>query len=271
MQIEKIYEDRYLVAINKPTGLVVHPDGRSTSQTLADWILKEYPDIKNVGESLVLSNGKTIYRPGIVHRLDKDTSGILVIAKTNEMFAFLKKQFQSRDVKKTYHAIVYGSMKLDEGVIEKPIGKSRSDFRKWSAEYGARGVLREAVTEYKVLARGVVPLGGNLVPKKKDLGTKFPSGGSMKNTPITYLEVRPKTGRTHQIRVHLKAIGYPVLCDSLYAKGKPCPTELGRLALHASSIELALPSGKHLKLEAPLPEDFLRVRKTLLLVSSANK
>lgn len=235
MRIEKIYEDENLVAINKPAGLVVHPDGRSTGETLVDWILKEYPDIKNIGEPLVLSNGKTIFRPGIVHRLDKDTSGILVIAKTNETFAFLKKQFQSREIKKTYRAIVYGSMKKDEGVIEKPIGKSRSDFRKWSAEYGARGVLREAVTEYKVLA----------------LSTEY-----------TYIEAYPKTGRTHQIRVHLKAIGHPVLCDPLYAKGKPCPPELGRLALHARAIEFVALNGARLKLEAPLPDDFLSMLKT---------
>ncbi|MBI5004840.1 MAG: RluA family pseudouridine synthase [Candidatus Lloydbacteria bacterium] len=249
MQIEKIYEDRYLVAINKPSGLVVHPDGRSIGPTLVDWILQEYPDMKNVGEPLVLSSGKTIFRPGIVHRLDKETSGVLVIAKTNEAFAFLKKQFQSREIKKTYRAIVYGAMKNDSGVIEKPIGKSRSDFRKWSAEYGARGVLREAVTQYKVLARGGL-----------HLDVRRPS-----EARVTYLEVYPKTGRTHQIRVHLKAIGHPVLCDALYAKGKPCPAELGRLALHAQSLVLASPNGAPLKLEAPLPDDFLRALETLSL------
>lgn len=267
MRIEKIYEDKDIIAINKPAGLVVHPDGRSTDRTLVDWILKEYPDIKNVGEPLVLSSGKTIFRPGIVHRLDKDTSGVLVIAKTNETFAFLKKQFQSREIKKTYHAIVYGSMKRGEGVIEKPIGKSRSDFRKWSAEYGARGVLRESVTEYKVLARGTMSLSGSTTkshlvvePLSGHLEAEPPS-----DFPVTYLEVYPKTGRTHQIRVHLKAIGYPVLCDSLYAKGKPCPPELGRLALHARSLELTLPSGKQIKLEAPIPDDFLHARKNLSL------
>lgn len=255
--MERIYEDQYFVAINKPSGLVVHPDGRSAGQTLVDWILKEYPDMKNVGEPLVLSSGKTIFRPGIVHRLDKDTSGILVIAKTNQAFAFLKKQFQSREIKKTYRAIVYGTMKNDSGIIEKPIGKSRSDFRKWSAEYGARGVLREAVTEYKVLARGAIQGG---------LGAKPPS-----NFPVTYLEVYPKTGRTHQIRVHLKAIGHPVLCDALYAKGKPCPAGLGRLALHAQSLVLMTPDGTPLKLEAPLPHDFLSVLETLSLGDSTSK
>lgn len=257
MDIEKIYEDEYLAAINKPAGLVVHPDGRSTDHTLADWILKEYPDTKNVGEPLVLSNGKTIFRPGIVHRLDKETSGVLVIAKTEEAFLFLKKQFQSREVKKTYRAIVYGAMKKDSGVIEKPIGKSRSDFRKWSAEYGARGVMREAMTEYKVLARGALPLGDEAIKlkvKRSHLEAKPPS-----DFRVTYLEVSPKTGRMHQIRVHLKAIGYPVVCDSLYAKGKPCPPEIGRLALHALSLELVIPSGERMKFEAPLPDDFIRI------------
>ncbi|MBI5005091.1 MAG: RluA family pseudouridine synthase [Candidatus Lloydbacteria bacterium] len=255
MSIEKLYEDEYIIAINKPSGLTVHSDGRSTGKTLADWILEEYPDLKNVGEPLTLSNGNIIFRPGIVHRLDKETSGVLVIAKTPEAFLFLKKQFQSREVKKTYRAIVYGAMKQDTGLIEKPIGKSRSDFRKWSAEYGARGVLREAVTEYKVLARGIIPLSGHL-------GAKPPS-----DFPVTYLEVCPKTGRTHQIRVHLKAIGYPVVCDSLYAKGKPCPHELGRLALHARSLELALPTGKRLKIEAPFPDDFLGILSSAFHIS----
>ena len=262
MNVEKIYEDEYLVAVNKPSGLVVHPDGRSVGKTLVDWILAEYPDIKNIGEPLVLSNGKIIFRPGIVHRLDKDTSGVLVIAKTNEAFAFLKKQFQSREIKKTYRAIVYGNMKKDAGVIEKPIGKSRSDFRKWSAEYGARGAMRDAVTEYKVLARGMLMLGqlGSSTPKSH-LEAGLPS------EKVTYLEVYPKTGRTHQIRVHLKAIGYPVLCDPLYAKGKTCPPELGRIALHAQSLALTTPDGTRLTLEAPFPDDFLRVLKTAFNVT----
>jgi 23S rRNA pseudouridine1911/1915/1917 synthase len=249
MGIHIIYEDDFLLAVNKPSGLIIHSDGKNTDKTLVDWILEKYPKIKNVGEPWILSNGETIYRPGIVHRLDKDTSGVLVIAKTDEAFVFLKKQFQSREIKKTYHAIVYGSMKKDTGIIDKPIGRSRSDFRKWSAEYGARGVLRDAITEYKVLARG------NL--KHVSEVSKIES--------FTYLEVYPKTGRTHQIRVHLKAIGYPVLCDALYAKGKPCLSRedggIGRLALHASTLELAIPSGTNLKLEASPPDDFCAILK----------
>jgi len=230
MDIPIIYEDESILAVNKPVGIVVHSDGKSDDMTLADWILEKYPDMRDVGEPLVLGDGTKIIRPGIVHRLDKETSGVLVIAKTPEAFAYLKSQFQERNVEKTYRAFVYGRVKNDTGVIDKPIGKSRSDFRKWSAEYGARGELRDAVTEYRVLKRG---------------------------DEATYLEAYPKTGRTHQLRVHLKAIGHPVVCDALYASGKKCLFGFARHALHANTLTLTLSSGARLKLEAPLPEDFL--------------
>jgi len=226
---EIIYEDNDILAINKPAGLVVHSDGRTEEPTLADWLMEKYPDIKEVGEPWKTEGGKMIWRPGIVHRLDRDTSGILIIAKTRAAFEYLKKQFKERNLKKTYRAFVYGLVKDDTGIIKKPIGRSKSDFRKWSAEYGARGDKREAVTEYKVLARE-------------------------KNT--TYLEVYPKTGRTHQIRVHLKAIGHPIVTDSLYAPKKEKLLGFSRTALHAFSIDLNLPSGKPLHIEAPLPSDF---------------
>lgn len=236
MEIPIIYEDESILAVNKPAGLLVHSDGKSDEPTLVDWILEKYPALKTVGEPLILSDGAKILRPGIVHRLDKETSGVLVIAKTPEAFAHLKKQFQHREMEKTYRAFVHGRVKNDSGVIEKPIGKSRSDFRKWSAEYGARGELRDALTEYTVLKRG---------------------------SEVTYLEARPKTGRTHQIRVHLKAVGHPVVCDILYAPKKKCILGFTRLALHAHTLTLTTLSGTRLKLEAPLPEDFLRAEKDL--------
>jgi 23S rRNA pseudouridine1911/1915/1917 synthase len=240
MEISILYEDKDMLALDKPAGLVVHADGKSEEPTLADWLLGKYPDLREVGEPWTAPNGEVIFRPGIVHRLDRDTSGVLVVAKTSESFAHLKKQFQNRLAKKTYRAFVYGIVKNDAGIIDKPVGRSASDFRKWSAEFGARGELREAVTEYKVLERG---------------------------KEATYLEVYPKTGRTHQIRVHLKAIGHSVVCDALYApkrqKSSLCILGFSRTALHAFSLEIFSPSGKSLRFEALLPADFLCAIKEL--------
>jgi len=229
MKISVIYEDENILAVNKPAGIAVHPDGRTKEYTLSDWVAENYPSIRGVGEPIKLTHGGEIPKHGIVHRLDRDTSGVMIIAKNQEAFLFFKKQFQDRMVKKTYHAIVYGRVKEKKGVIDKPIGKSRSDFRQWSAEAGARGTLREATTEYELLK------------STKD---------------FSYLSLHPKTGRTHQIRVHLKAIGHPILCDKLYASKRPCSGGLGRMALHAFSISINTPNSTHITIEAPVPGDF---------------
>lgn len=229
MDIPVIYEDEQMLAVNKPAGIAVHSDGRTDEQTLSDWVLETHPEIRGVGEAIKLSHGGEIEKHGIVHRLDRDTSGVMVIAKNQDAFLFLKKQFQERQVKKTYRAIVYGRMKEEAGVIDTPIGKSRGDFRQWSAEKNARGKLREATTEYKVVT----------------------------TTPeYSYVELFPKTGRTHQIRVHLKSIGHPVICDKLYAGKRLCPGHLSRMALHAYSISITSPGGALLTIDAPPPEDF---------------
>lgn len=221
MPIDILYEDAEVLVVNKPAGLLVHGDGRSTEPTLVDWLVEKYPAIVGVGES---------GREGIVHRLDRETSGVMVIAKTPPAFDFLKKQFQSRRVEKIYHAFVYGAVKNDEGVIDRPIARSKRHPVLWSATRGRRGKEREAVTEYKVLKR---------------------AGG------YSLVELRPRTGRTHQLRVHLKAINYPVVCDKLYAPNRPCMLGFGRLALHARSISFLHPtSGATMKIEAPYPADF---------------
>lgn len=229
MQIKILYEDGFVLALDKPSGLMVHADGRSKEKTLVDWISENRPELEEVGEDQVLQSGETIKRPGIVHRLDRDTSGVILVCKTPESFSYIKSQFQNRKVEKIYHTFVWGKFSELNGVVDKPIGRSASDFRRWSAEYGARGELREAVTEYKVLKQ---------------------------NGEFACLEVIPKTGRTHQIRVHMKAIGHPVICDKLYAPKLPPVLGFQRLALHALSISLELPDKKALKVEAPLPEEF---------------
>ena len=257
------------MAVDKPAGLIVHGDGRTKEKTLADFILEKYPQIKGVGESIKLDSGEEIEKPGIVHRLDKETSGVILIAKNQETFLFLKNQFQNRELQKTYIAIVYGHVKNDRGVINAPIARSATDFRRWSASRGKRGKEREAVTEYKVLKRFTAPQEDFLGPRVASLlspsqgeGKRSLLNQTLENPPaasFTLLELRPKTGRTHQIRVHMKFLNYPVVCDKLYAPKLPCPVlGINRLALHAKSIEFKKPDGQDIKIEVPLPEDLAR-------------
>jgi len=236
MNVSVVYEDNEVVVIDKPVGLIVHPDGKTTEPTLVDWLLEKYPDIAQVGEPIVLTNGVTIERPGIVHRLDRETSGALVIAKSQQAFLHLKKQFQRREVHKIYNAFVWGEIKERESVIDRPIGKSKKDFRLRSAQSGARGELREAVTRFRVLKR---------------------------NSEFSFVEVSPETGRTHQIRVHFKAINHPVVCDQLYAPKRECALGFDRLALHALSLTFVSLAGGGITAVVPLPDDFTRALSAL--------
>jgi len=226
MEIKTIYEDQNIIAVNKPAGLLVHggENIKTNIPTLVDWILKKYPEIKKIGDDPL--------RPGIVHRLDKDTSGILIIAKNQKAFDYFKEQFKRRKIKKVYIALVNGLLKEDKGIIDLPIGKSKKDFRKKLASKKAIGKTREALTEYKVLKRFKNP--------------NFPMGG------FTLIEVFPKTGRTHQIRVHLKTLGHPIVGDRLYGFKKD---SLDRQFLHASSLEFTNIDASRLKLEADLPDE----------------
>lgn len=225
-----LYEDETVLAIDKPSGMMVHADGRSDEPTVVDWVRENYPELEEVGETQLLQNGEEIKRPGIVHRLDRETSGVLLIAKTQEMFLSLKQQFQEHTIEKEYRAFVHGAIKEDTLVIDRAIGKSSGDFRKWSAQRGAKGRMRDARTDIEVLLRG---------------------------NGATYIKALPKTGRTHQIRVHLKAIHHPVLCDPLYGfSDMECPKELGRLALHAHKISFTNLERESKAIVSPLPHDF---------------
>lgn len=233
MEPSVIYEDSDIIVINKPPGLPVHADGRSERATLVDWLMLNYPDIKNVGEPQTLPNGAIIERPGIVHRIDAATSGIIVVARNQRAFEKLKKQFQDREVKKVYRAFVYGPLKDERGIIDKPIGSGRGGRGPRSART-PRGKMREAQTAYHVLK---------------------------KNKDVSYVEVFPKTGRTHQIRVHFSAIQHPVIADPLYAPERPKLLGFNRLALHALSLSFVHPNGREVLFEAPLPADFAEALK----------
>lgn len=234
--ISILYEDADVMAINKPAGLIVHEDGRTIEPSVVEWVRATHPEIIGVGEPMTLQNGDTIDRPGIVHRLDRETSGVLLIAKNQDTFLFLKRQFQKHEIEKRYHAFVYGNFKELTGTIDKPIGRSAGDFRKWSSGKGTRLRTRPAITRYTVL---------------------------LQNREAAYLDLEPKTGRTHQIRVHLQTIGHPVVCDSRYAPNKPPLLSFKRLALHSVSLTCSMLSGKKMTFEAPEPEDFVHAKRLL--------
>jgi len=218
MNLPILYEDADIVAIAKPAGLITHSDGRTKEETAEDWFKER---CKVQGVSLPEQSG-------YVHRLDRDTSGVLIFAKNIEAYEFLRKAFHDRDIHKTYIAIVYGVPKEKKGVIDFDIGRSRKDFRLRSAQPKAKGRLRDALTRYEVV------------------------GGT---DGYSLLKLSPETGRTHQIRVHLKAIHHPIVGDTLYAPNKPLALGIKRLALHAYSLDVLLPNGERELITAPIPAD----------------
>ena len=191
-------------------------------------ILYEDADVIAVAKPAGVLTTELHYGVGYVHRLDRDTSGVLVFAKNQLAYDFLRKAFHDRDVQKTYLAFVYGVPKEKRGVIDFDIGRSRKDFRLRSAQPKAKGRLRESLTRYEVVA-------------------ELPD--------YALLTMHPETGRTHQIRVHLKAIHHPILGDPLYAPKRLNALGLTRLGLHAYQIDLPLPSGGRATVTAPIPED----------------
>lgn len=220
IKLEIIYQNKNIIAVNKPAGIQVHPDSHEKKNTLANALVASWPEIKNVGEDLL--------RPGIVHRLDKDTSGIIIIARNQEAFFELKKKFKNREIEKTYLAIVPGKI-TKPGEIEKPIARATSYRKQVIAGKKTRTKIREAVTHYKVLKSG---------------------------ENFSLLEVQPKTGRMHQIRVHLATIGHPIVGDKIY-KLKKIKSEnmASRQLLHAKSISFEL-FGKNYAFETRMPNDF---------------
>lgn len=226
MPISVIHEDKDFLVLDKPAGIAVHGGARMKEKTLVDWLTQKYPEVKSVGD-----NPKE--RPGIVHRLDKDTSGVMIAARTQKAFEALKQLFKERKVEKTYLALVAGIPAKKCGVISASIGRSASQPTKRAAGVQARG-SRTAVTTYRLLEKFV--------------------GYSL-------LEVKPKTGRPHQIRAHLAFIGHPVAGDRTYGGGRAIVPGLNRQFLHAWKLEFSYPEGRRLRLEVKLPQDLDRVLK----------
>lgn len=235
-----IYKTKDFVAYNKPAGMLVHAvkgfEGREGERTLADIASKEFPEIRTVGDD-------PENRPGIMHRLDKNTSGVIVIARNQRFFSFMKDLFQNHQVKKTYVALVNGRL-LGSGTIDTPIGLKPGTIKRSTVARNMK-MIKDAVTDYKVAK----------VYQQSVLGGRGAVYYSL-------LHVTPHTGRTHQIRVHLASIGHPIVGDTLYG---PKANNLGleRHFLHAESIEFSTPDGNRLKLEAELPMELQKALKIL--------
>ncbi len=221
-----IFEDDDLVVVDKPSGFIVYPDGKHEYPALSHWLEKKYEEFH------------------FVHRIDRETSGVLVVAKNAPAYAALKEQFKDREIKKVYRAFVHGALKEERGQIERKIGSARGGRGPRSATR-PHGVERAASTVWKRLA---------------NTSTALSAGGA----GAAYIEAFPKTGRTHQIRVHCAAIQHPIIADVLYGPGRPQLLGFKRLALHALSITITHPAtGKEMTFNAPLPQDFLHAEAEL--------
>jgi 23S rRNA pseudouridine1911/1915/1917 synthase len=232
MDLVILHEDADLIVVNKPAGLTVHPGAGISSGTLVNGLLGHCSDLSGIGGEI---------RPGIVHRIDKDTTGILVVAKNDAAHQGLSTQFSQHTVKRVYYALVFGSPRTDKGRIEGEIGRHPVDRKKMS---GSARHGRHAVTHWKVLAR---------------------------YSGVSLLQLRLETGRTHQIRVHLSEAKHPLLGDSVYggdarlgnikdAKLKALIKALGRQALHAKTLGFIHPSsGEYVEFDSDLPEDMQRI------------
>ena len=219
-----VYEDADVVVIDKPAGLVVHPAAGHDSGTLVNALLGNIPEWEGIGGEV---------RPGIVHRLDKDTSGLIIAAKNDRALQFLQEQFKARTIKKMYLALVEGSVEPREGIIDAPIGRSKTDRKKM------------AVT-----------------PEGRSARTRYRVRQIYRQPDLSLVEAYPETGRTHQIRVHLAWIKHPLVGDAVYGRPKSI-VPIERHFLHAASLTLALLSGETHTFTSDLPDDLQQVLNQL--------
>jgi len=242
IDIDVLYEDQNIIAVNKPSGLVIHPGIQNEKGTLANALVYHFDNLSDV-------NGEN--RRGIVHRLDADTSGVVLVAKTNESHRWLANQFKTRTIQKVYYAITWGKWSMTEGVIEGKMIRKKSDPTSYTIEKGEDGKYSKSF--FKVLKQF---------------------------SNFSCLEFRPHTGRTHQIRVHASSVGNPIFGDEKYGGGIKKSNEfnpkfgknasnlistINRHALHASSIEFELmnSNGKRIKIDSPIPEELTSLEKSL--------
>ena len=219
-----LFQSQDFIAINKPAGVLVHSAEymKKDGSTVVDWLIQRFPKIKKAGDD-------PAHRPGIVHRLDKDTSGVLLIARTQTYFEYLKSLFQKHEIKKNYYAICFGEPKQKKGTIDIAIGIKPGTTKR---TVFSNKMAKPAITDYEVEKTWKVD-----------------------DDTYSLVKIMPRTGRTHQIRVHMNYIGCPVIGDGLYG-GKKNATRAPRQMLHCFSMEFKDAKGKRIKIEAPLPADF---------------
>ena len=223
-----IFEDINILIINKPSGLVVHPFDYSTEETLVDFLKVQTPNIFSIDNPVTLQDKRIINLGGIVHKLDRDTSGVMVIAKNKKTFDELKAQFRNHTTKKTYLALVEGVVDQSEFTIDAPLGRNKKDYKQQVNPSNPRGELRDAVTDVHVITRN-------------------------ENENTTLVELTPKTGRTHQLRAHMSHIGHPIVGDKAYGGIKDSP----RIMLHAKTLMFEVGGEKYFFSTEP-PEEFLK-------------
>ncbi|MGE5425546.1 MAG: RluA family pseudouridine synthase [Bacillota bacterium] len=251
--IKIIFENDDLLVVEKPAGLIVHEGDATQEPTLADYLLADYPELKGVGEEET--------RPGIVHRLDREASGLMVVARNQASFLHLKEQFKKRKVKKEYIALAHGKIIRDEGRILFPIVRSRAGFKMAALPLGAEKI-EEKKTKLSNRDLGTI----EAHERARQAITDFIC--EKKWPHLTLLRVNIKTGRTHQIRVHMAASGHPLVGDDVYGtpktKVKNSKIGLGRIFLHAALLSFTAPSGEKLSFASALPVelmDFLAKQK----------
>lgn len=224
MHIPVIFEDDNVLVVDKPSGIVVHPFDFSDEETVVDFLHEHSPSMFSIENEITLQDGRTIPLGGIVHKLDRDTSGVLVVAKNKETFDELRKQFINQEIKKTYIALVEGMVEKDSFTIDAPLGRSKKDYKQSTNPENPRGALREAVTEVAALKR------------HKD---------------TTLVMLTPLTGRTHQLRAHMSSIAHPIVGDIAYG----ATSKDSRIMLHAQSITCTV-SGEQKTFASLVPNEF---------------
>lgn len=225
MHIPVIFEDSDIIVLDKPSGIVVHPFDFSTEETVLDFLHIRIPETFSIDNSIILQDGRTIALGGIVHKLDRETSGVLVVAKKQATFDELREQFLSNKVEKKYIALVEEIIEQDSFTIDAPLGRGKKDYKQSTNPVNPRGPLRDAITEVHVLTR-------------------------KENT--TLVGLAPKTGRTHQLRAHMASIGHPIVGDIAYGS----ISKDSRIMLHAESISFILGKEKR-SFSSPLPPEFI--------------
>lgn len=261
IKLDLVFENEDFWIVNKESGLQVHPSYTEKNGTLINAILNLKPELKNVGENWE--------RLGIVHRLDKDTSGLMIVAKNNETFFELKKMFQEKKVQKTYLALIWGKMEKEKGLIDLPIAKTTSHQKQKIAQGKFSGQAHEAQTEYQVLQNFTFSLPEKFKSKNiENTGNLFNEEKNKVN--LSLLEVKPKTGRTHQIRIHLSHLNHPLIQDEKYYKKTHQQLNFNlnlnlkhlTFYLHSSKIEFELKNQKF-SFSTPLPNYFLETLEML--------